>query len=451
FAFRDLKDAPLLMTTICRHWRRVAIDTPMLWSSLHIHLPSHLSEEVASQRTTGMSLWLERSATLPISISFHGSSRYNESTPTEFVVGVAEKNLQLRSSKNMRSFMQSLQRFYHRIRRLHLCLSPEDFRMLNSFLQPSTSFPALISLKLDNYSYSHTELVLPSLFLEFFKVSRMPALRSIEFNQGSGWPDAGNSTDGWPMNILISQYMPLSFLYSIVMQNQLLQSLQIGLSITTEDNISLPTVGTLSTLTHLTSLSLDLQTDFQSQDPMDMMYSRMSPMFSLMDSPSLKSLYVRYNTDISLAPQPPFHVMSWTNLETLGLHFPLTPEALTDCLMSVPNITSLHFVDMGNMDDLDSHCITTILQDTHLYRLGLPAGNPSSLCPKLRHIRMIDYESWSSTALADFLEARVRSKALDSFDFLSYKPMQSFLEPQLGRFVRLKEEWGLKLHLHQRF
>ncbi|KAF9056833.1 hypothetical protein BDP27DRAFT_1147147, partial [Rhodocollybia butyracea] len=70
FAIRDLKEAPLLMTTICRHWRRVAIDTPGLWSSLHIHLPPQLSEEVASQRTTGVSLWLERSATLPISISF---------------------------------------------------------------------------------------------------------------------------------------------------------------------------------------------------------------------------------------------------------------------------------------------------------------------------------------------------------------------------------------------
>ncbi|KAF9058577.1 hypothetical protein BDP27DRAFT_1240626, partial [Rhodocollybia butyracea] len=59
----------LLMTTICRHWRRVAINTPILWSSLHIHLPPHLSEEMASQQTAGVNLWLERSATLPISVS----------------------------------------------------------------------------------------------------------------------------------------------------------------------------------------------------------------------------------------------------------------------------------------------------------------------------------------------------------------------------------------------
>ncbi|KAF9052555.1 hypothetical protein BDP27DRAFT_1242606, partial [Rhodocollybia butyracea] len=39
FAVRDMKQAPLLITTICRHWRCVAIDTPILWSSLHVHLP----------------------------------------------------------------------------------------------------------------------------------------------------------------------------------------------------------------------------------------------------------------------------------------------------------------------------------------------------------------------------------------------------------------------------
>ncbi|KAF9058574.1 hypothetical protein BDP27DRAFT_1193265, partial [Rhodocollybia butyracea] len=69
FALRDLNQAPLLMTTICQHWRRVAIDTPLLWNALHIHLPPHLSKEVASRRTAGVTLWLERSTALPISLS----------------------------------------------------------------------------------------------------------------------------------------------------------------------------------------------------------------------------------------------------------------------------------------------------------------------------------------------------------------------------------------------
>jgi hypothetical protein len=150
--------------------------------------------------------------------------------------------------------------------------------------------------------------------------------------------------------------------------------------------------------------------------------------------------------------------MSLNNLQILGLQFPLTPEALTDCLLSVPNITSLHFVDIGNWEG-HQDCTKTTLQDTHLSRLSLPSGNPFSLCPKLRHIQISnrsplsspqgDFESWSGIALADFLEARVRSKALDSFDLFSYSPVRSLLEGELGRFVRLKEEWGLELRLRQ--
>ncbi|KAF9074859.1 hypothetical protein BDP27DRAFT_88104 [Rhodocollybia butyracea] len=178
-----------------------------------------------------------------------------------------------------------------------------------------------------------------------------------------------------------------------------------------------------------------------------------------MDFPSLKSLSVRYDSRDPVS-RFPSHRMSLNNLETLGLHLQLTPEAMTNCLLSVPNITSLYFVDTGNWDGPGEHSymVSTTLQDTHLSRLGLPAGNPSSLCPRLRHVKMIDYapwslncEYWSGIALADFLEARVRSKALVSFDLYFHEPTRtsrSYLEAQLGRFVQLKE-LGLELHLHQ--
>jgi hypothetical protein len=234
-----------------------------------------------------------------------------------------------------------------------------------------------------------------------------------------------------------------------------LQSLQIGLDINSEDDIVPPTV----TLTNLTSLSVDLRTCDPGQDWLMQLYNQISAVLSLLDSSSLKSLFVMYDAIIFPAPQSPFHGMSLNNLQTLGLQFPLTPEALTDCLLSVPNITSLYLVDLGNWDELHHRYTKTTLQDTHLSRLSLPAGNPSSLCPKLQHIRIVDntdvsrslgdYESWSGIALADFLEARVRSKALDSFDLFSYSSMRSSLEAQLGRFVRLKEECGLELHLRQ--
>ncbi|KAE9409446.1 hypothetical protein BT96DRAFT_806732, partial [Gymnopus androsaceus JB14] len=39
YAIRSLRKAPLILTTICRYWRRVALNTPRLWNTLHFYLP----------------------------------------------------------------------------------------------------------------------------------------------------------------------------------------------------------------------------------------------------------------------------------------------------------------------------------------------------------------------------------------------------------------------------
>ena len=72
YGIRSLKLAPLLLTLVCRDWRRIAIETPRLWTSLHIYFPPHLSRDTASQRIAGVNLWLERSGTIPVSVSLHG-------------------------------------------------------------------------------------------------------------------------------------------------------------------------------------------------------------------------------------------------------------------------------------------------------------------------------------------------------------------------------------------
>ncbi|KAJ7176653.1 hypothetical protein C8R46DRAFT_41507 [Mycena filopes] len=60
------EEAPLLLCQICRAWRRVAIATPRLWSSLHVDvLRNPKMAEVASATT----IWLSRSGILPLSIS----------------------------------------------------------------------------------------------------------------------------------------------------------------------------------------------------------------------------------------------------------------------------------------------------------------------------------------------------------------------------------------------
>ncbi|KAJ8095409.1 hypothetical protein PM082_023179 [Marasmius tenuissimus] len=74
---RTSRSSPLLLTTICHSWREIALSTPALWTSIHVHLPIEYSNspDLVSvtrlhKRKEGLKVWLDRSGTsLPISIS----------------------------------------------------------------------------------------------------------------------------------------------------------------------------------------------------------------------------------------------------------------------------------------------------------------------------------------------------------------------------------------------
>ncbi|KAL0564780.1 hypothetical protein V5O48_017259 [Marasmius crinis-equi] len=77
-AARTVKDAPLLLTTICHSWREVALKTPRLWNRIHIYLPRHHPEFpddidqlsfLIQRRKQGVEMWLERSGALPVTFS----------------------------------------------------------------------------------------------------------------------------------------------------------------------------------------------------------------------------------------------------------------------------------------------------------------------------------------------------------------------------------------------
>ncbi|KAJ8095508.1 hypothetical protein PM082_023278 [Marasmius tenuissimus] len=73
---RTTKSSPLLLTTICRFWREIALGTPRLWNSIHIHLPIESSRSpdlecitTLHRRKEGLKAWLDRSGSLPITFS----------------------------------------------------------------------------------------------------------------------------------------------------------------------------------------------------------------------------------------------------------------------------------------------------------------------------------------------------------------------------------------------
>ncbi|KAE9386760.1 hypothetical protein BT96DRAFT_61856 [Gymnopus androsaceus JB14] len=119
---RDLTQAPLLLTTISRDWRRIAIGTPALWQSLHI--PSQISSPAMERRTMGSTLWLERSRSLPISISLSLESIYR---------------LSPESARGRHTYVETLLKFSSRVKELIFTGSFDDMAHLDALTL--VSFP----------------------------------------------------------------------------------------------------------------------------------------------------------------------------------------------------------------------------------------------------------------------------------------------------------------------
>jgi len=67
-------EAPILLTHICRKWRSIALDTPDLWSTLHIVIPEagYSFDQLPSRCDRiqqGMQVFLDRSRSMPLTLS----------------------------------------------------------------------------------------------------------------------------------------------------------------------------------------------------------------------------------------------------------------------------------------------------------------------------------------------------------------------------------------------
>ncbi|KAH6904877.1 hypothetical protein BKA70DRAFT_512702 [Coprinopsis sp. MPI-PUGE-AT-0042] len=75
-AVMHCSEAPVLLGRVCSEWRRIALNTPALWSSLHIVPPnfnadaSSLNKVRFQRKRDVVEMWLRRSGACPLSLSF---------------------------------------------------------------------------------------------------------------------------------------------------------------------------------------------------------------------------------------------------------------------------------------------------------------------------------------------------------------------------------------------
>jgi len=81
------KSSPLYLGAVCHKWRQLAWATPQLWSSLSVQFQHN--REYPSQC---IAAWLERSASLPLTIKFHANPRGDESNGHHEVINILNQH-----------------------------------------------------------------------------------------------------------------------------------------------------------------------------------------------------------------------------------------------------------------------------------------------------------------------------------------------------------------------
>lgn len=66
------KEAPLLLTHVCRGWRRTAIDTPQLWTYLHLDISDDIGDDspLPINQLSALKYWMKLSRDFPLSVCF---------------------------------------------------------------------------------------------------------------------------------------------------------------------------------------------------------------------------------------------------------------------------------------------------------------------------------------------------------------------------------------------
>ncbi|KAE9397551.1 hypothetical protein BT96DRAFT_921386 [Gymnopus androsaceus JB14] len=447
YAVRSVAEAPLLLTTISRGWRRTALDTPSLWRSLHIFLPSRLSSESLQKRVAGSILWLDRARALPIFISFYRDAFErqippNDDTllPNSILGGFVDVLMKFNSGIKELTFTGS--NFDRIAGHLDSLLALRNFPILDMFRIRSTG--DMIRLG----ELEDPDLPFASL------VQRMPALKKLWIDGFFHHPRQYSQLqlDWEHLTELTIQPLTSRFglnfsgreLLNMLAHTPRLQSLTFTIVI---GNWELGNVVNLPAMR-------DLRLVFEQRDvlPENMFFQNF---FSSIACPALKALHLSQH-----GAAMPMHILlsslvSLQEVETLLLDMPMTPNSLLESLSLFPNLRS--FEIHGRIKKVDGDESQGILpsfahniDNSVLVHLGcntFSVDGPALLHGRASQPPSLDESAQiTNDALLTFLEKRVQMKTLQTCDVFFPEPRSESTEEDLRRIQALLNS-GLKLRI----
>ncbi|KAK0470434.1 putative glycoside hydrolase [Desarmillaria tabescens] len=164
----DAAEAPLLLGRVCRAWRTISLQTPKLWSSLHLVIPRSIpypdsQPELYEQMRAGFEYWLEHLGSLPLNLSLHSEERREDESEMLYsqLEWVFEKS---------------------RARWKHLTVYIPSFSLGVFFDLPADQqYDLLESIELGTSNY-HTPFQFEYIEFPFLSAATTPNLRKISFH-----------------------------------------------------------------------------------------------------------------------------------------------------------------------------------------------------------------------------------------------------------------------------
>jgi len=364
--------APILLTHVCRRWRSIALDTPELWSSLHIVIPKPTSFRLAAKcagirRATHA--FLERSRDVPLSISLKARD-YSGQTPGECP---------------------------DEVRQILDCLLPHSKRWKHLKLWMPFSWLTDVTTYLSSQDLPWLETVLMDDGYPPFLIGA-PLLRQLSLEVTGMQTVSSVSCEEWgkiQVLKLFWRHFELNDLFKILAQSTSLRACMVQLLFPSGVDMH-PRMETI-VMPHLEKLCLTANSA-----------NNLKRILDQLSMANLRQLYIRehsslveLNSSLISSLQGFFHRSSCTILKleimiARSSHLPL--DELANFFRSLSTLQELVIVE--NMHDdpfMDEHLLKAFTVTSPLIDV---------LCPKLAKIRFSDRFSFTEQTLLDFVKAR---------------------------------------------
>ncbi|KAF7325599.1 F-box domain-containing protein [Mycena kentingensis (nom. inval.)] len=401
----DASESPLLLCSVSKHWRDLAMEMPRLWATMHLVVPDDVENLTLERMLAMATIWLQRSGAVPLSVTTRPSSAMPIPMALDFRKPSPEMPLLVSSPGRW----EEMDLVCSRIGDLLALskLAPEETPVLKSIsltLSPTAMFGGGLDVNLPELYPSH-----PLRFLA------TPSLRRFSYlgvNAALPLTLVWVNITSLRLTVVDAAPCPFPFVFLKDCLNLELLALSVSLPLfNLDERVSLP---------QLKSLSLTFPD------------GEVGSASALLDAPKLTALHLMHgsqsNTGEHILPSLPAHTRCQLTKLSLSI-YGSDSGVLDDALRALPALQALRlmgeptFLVIGDTDVRET-------DPTFLARFILVAGQlESPFCPALRSLRLEGMYYLSDALLMQVVVSRAGgSETSTSFRFSAFIPRERQLD-----------------------